>query len=375
MKFLPVFRRRAARERAVPAQQVADEEISKKSVLPDRMRMQLYGQLEVFLKSAAQLDQALDEMYKVYSENGKRPRDRRALVVREILAYMGEGFSFAIGISRFIPESEYFLLMAGERSGALPGAMRQCVRLIKAGRRISSARREAYAYNAFLLIIVVACLLTTAYLLVPLAMLWMKGAQLTGLGRLLYLLSEAVVYAGLPLLAISAAALWGFKWSKGHYIGPGRVWFDRHWPYATHRMMQGTTFLISLSALTSANVSTGDALDLLAEHASAYMRQRLVATRRAYDDGSGLGEALQATGYEFPDRDAIVHLRILGSRAGVETAITEFADDWLATSLERIEASAKISRIMGIVAVALLAIFIILGSNDMQQQARSALGV
>lgn len=373
MKFPTLVRPHWVRLRT--PERIEGDSARTKSVLAEPMRVQLYGQLEVFLKSAAQLDRALDEMYKVYSENGKQPRNRRALVVREILAYMSEGLSFAVGISRFVTEAEFFLLAAGEKSGDLPGAFRQCVRLIKAGRRVHAATREAYAYNGFLTVVLVAFLLFTSHLLVPQAMQLLNGKALVGLGNMIYVVSETITYAGPWALVIAMAGFLLYRRSKATYTGKRRIWLDRHWPYATYRMLQGTTFLISLSSLTSAKVSTGDALIELAEHASPYVAQRLLAARRTFNEGIGLGDALDATGYEFPDRDAITHLRILGSRAGVETAISQFADDWLTTSLERIEISAKVSRTVGLVFIILMVMVVLLGLYDIQNQARLALGV
>jgi len=348
---------------------------SKTRVLSTNQRLHLYSQLHLYLKNNHKLDVALTEMYNIYSEDGKKPRNKIALMMKELLTSMAGGFSFSDSIAPYIPEGEFFLISAGEKSSYLKEAMMQATRLIKSKQRIAASMRKAFVYNIFLSLLMMAVLVVAAYYLIPQSMIMIKPEQLTGLAYAVYAMSQFVVNYGIYALVLILAFVWLVRWAQPNYIGRHRVMLDNIWPFSLYRTVNGATFLISLSSLMQANVQTGDALKELSEHASPYIRQRILAARSGLHHGQGLGESLHMSGYQFPDPQAIRHLRILGSKSGVEVAISHFSDDWLEETITKTDTMADIAKNVGMVLVFLVAGVVVTGTAMIQRASQSAMGI
>jgi len=343
--------------------------------LSTNQRMRLYSQLHLYLKNNHKLDVALTEMYNIYSEDGKKPRNRIALMMKEILTGMAGGFSFSNSIAPYIPEGEFFLISAGEKSSYLKEAMMQATRLIKGKQRIAASMRKAFVYNIFLSFMMVGVLVVAAFYLIPQSMIMIKPEQLTGFAYAVYAMSQFVVHYGIYSLVVIIGLVYLIRWAQPNYTGRHRVTLDRFWPFSLYRTVNGATFLISLSSLMQANVQTGDALKELAEHASPYIRQRILAARSGLHHGQGLGESLHTSGYQFPDPEAIRHLRILGSKSGVEISISHFADDWLEEAITKTDTMADIAKNIGMVLVFIVAGVVVTGTAMIQRASLSAMGI
>jgi type II secretory pathway component PulF len=241
---------------------------SRARVLSTNQRLHLYSQLHLYLKNNHKLDVALTEMYNIYSEDGKKPRNKIALMMKELLTGMASGFSFSGSIAPYIPEGEFFLISAGEKSSYLKEAMMQAKRLIKGKQRIAASMRKAFVYNIFLSLMMVGVLVEAAFYLIPQSMIMIKPEQLTGFAYAVYAMSQFVVHYGIDSLVLVVGIVYLIRWAQPNYTGRHRVTLDRFWPFSLYRTVNGVTFLISLSSLMQANVQTGDALKELAEHAS-----------------------------------------------------------------------------------------------------------
>lgn len=348
---------------------------SKTRTLSTTQRLHLYSQLNLYLKNNHPIEVALTEMYNIYSDDGKRPRNKIALMMKELLSGMAAGYSFSRSIAPYIPEGEFFLISAGDKSSYLQEALMQSTRLIKGKQRIAASMRKAFVYNIFLSFMMVGVLIVSAFYLIPQSMLMIKPEQLTGFAYAVYAMADFVVNYGIYTLALVIAFIYLLRWSQPNYIGRHRVFLDNFWPFSLYRTVNGATFLISLSSLMQANVPVDNALKELAEHASPYIKQRILAARSGLHHGQGLGMALYMSGYMFPDPQAIRHLRILGSKSGVEIAISNFADDWLEETITRTDSFADIAKNVGMVMVFLVAGVVLLGTAMIQRASQNAMGI
>ena len=348
---------------------------SRARALTAKQRVHLYSELFLHLKNSTKLDVALTDMYEIYSDDGRKPRNKIALILKEILSGMAAGFSFAESLGPYLPEGEFFLISAGEKSSYLKESMTQAIRLIKGKQRLGAAMKKAFVYNTFLSLMMAAVLVVAAYYLIPQSMIMIKPEQLTGFAYATYAMSQFVVNYGIYALVVILAVIYLVRWAQPNYIGRHRVFLDNFWPFSLYRTVNGATFLVSLSSLMQANVQTGDALKELAEHASPYIKQRILAARSGLHQGEGLGSSLHLSGYKFPDPQAIRHLRILGSKSGVETAISQFADDWLEETISKTDTAADIAKNVGMILIFLLAGTVIGGTAMIQQASQSAMGI
>lgn len=348
---------------------------SKKGTLSTKQRLNLYSQLALYLRNNHKLDVALTEMYNIHSNDGQRARNKIALMVKEVLSNMAAGYSFSDSLAPYIPEGEFFLISAGEKSSFLERSMQQAIRLIQSQQRIAESVRKALVYNVSLGLMLAGVLVIAAYYLIPQSMVMVTPEQLTGFARAVYLMSEFVVNYGIYVLILIILLILLIRWAQPNYVGRRRIFLDNFWPFSLYRAVNGATFLISLSSLMQANVSASDALEELASNSSPYLYQRIMAARSGLHHGEGLGDSLHLSGYNFPDPDAIRHLRILGSRSGVEAAIEGFADDWLEETIKKTDATAEVVKTVGMVMVFAVAGVVIMGVGMIQFASQSAMGV
>jgi Type II secretion system (T2SS), protein F len=147
-----------------------------------------------------------------------------------------------------------------------------------------------------------------------------------------------------------------------------RVFLDRHAPYSIYRVMQGSSWLIALSALIQSGVRIETAVEQLGKSASAWARVRSDAALRGMRAGQNLGESLERGGYEFPDREIISDIRLYATRSGFDEAIRLIGDEWITESVERVGALMNVMFAVALLSVGMVIMFLASGFVAMQMQ-------
>ncbi|MDD5587238.1 MAG: type II secretion system F family protein, partial [Alphaproteobacteria bacterium] len=133
--------------------------------------------------------------------------------------------------------------------------------------------------------------------------------------------------------------------------GPMRVKFDMFPPWSWYRVLQGSSFLLGLSALLGAQVPLKRALEILEEQATPWLKERIYAARQEVLRGRNLGEALRYGRYNFPDPSVAIDLEILSERADVGSVIEDVTQEWIRDQIDILKAQAGVARNLGLVAV------------------------
>jgi type II secretory pathway component PulF len=122
-------------------------------------------------------------------------------------------------------------------------------------------------------------------------------------------------------------------------------------PWSWYRILQGSGFLLGLSALLGAQVPLKRALEILEEQGNPWIRERINAARQEVLRGRNLGEALRAGRYNFPDPSVAIDLEILSERADVGQVIEQVTDEWIKDQIEILRAQAVVARNVGLLVV------------------------
>ena len=115
-----------------------------------------------------------------------------------------------------------------------------------------------------------------------------------------------------------------------------------------------------------ANIPPYQALEMLAEYANPWLRERIQGAMYGIRMGSNLGVALEDAGYNFPDKKAIQFVRILAAREGFEAAINNYAQRWLAESVHRLQVMARMTFGVAMLVIGLLMGIVVMGTQEMQ---------
>ncbi|HUY67962.1 MAG TPA: type II secretion system F family protein, partial [Alphaproteobacteria bacterium] len=122
-------------------------------------------------------------------------------------------------------------------------------------------------------------------------------------------------------------------------------------PWSWFRILQGSGFLLGLSALLGAQVPLKRALEILEEQGNPWIRERIAAARQEVLRGRNLGEALRMGRYNFPDPSVAIDLEILSERADVGQVIEQVTEEWIREQIDVLKVQAVVARNLGLLIV------------------------
>lgn len=335
-------------------------------------RIEFYEAMMLLMENGVLLNDALKEMYKVASDEGRKPKNPRAIILHDCMMGVAEGRPLSKALSAWVSPEECSLLAAGEKSGRLVddkdglGAFSQAIKVITAKRQIIGAVALATVYPTVLGVLSVVLLNMVATKLVPKLAKTTNPEHWEGPAALLYGISKFVTGYGKPSL-IALLLLLAVIFSTLPYLrGSLRVYLDKIPPWSVYRMLHGSTFMLNLAVLLQSGIQIQAALALLAETAKPWLRERIDAAKYGIGIGGSLGVALHRAGYDFPDKKAVQYLMILSSREGFERAIGRFGDRWLDISIKNIQSLAKVMLAVGVLAIGGLMLIVIAGAGGIE---------
>jgi type II secretory pathway component PulF len=298
----------------------------------------------------------------------QRPGSALAIALAHWVRGMHNGLRLSEVVVGWVSAEEGMLILAGEQAGTLAEALQSVVKVGRAGRAIRSAVLAGLAYPVFLLLLTLGALYFFGYRIIPAFAKAARSDAWHGLARVMVDGAGFVqswlhwLVLGLVLCAL-AFALSLPRWNSGL-----RVLLDRHPPFSIYRVMQGAAWLIALAAMVQAGMRIEAAIEQLGQRASAWARLRSDAALRGLRAGRNLGDALQRSGYEFPDRAIISDLRLYAARSGFDEALRVIGEEWVSESVERVKALMNVIFAVSLLLVGLVIMLIAAGFAAMQMQ-------
>ncbi len=337
-----------------------------KSAFGSGARLDFYRALLLLLDNQVRLNQALKELYRIYSQEGKKRSAPVAIVIDSCLAGMNNGISFTERLSDWIPPEEGMLLQSGEASGQLAAAFNEAEKIMEAKKQIVSAVAGAITYPIVLIAMTGFLLNMIATELVPQLAQVVDPSTWTGSAAILNIMANFTTHYG--LLTVGGLITLGFliTISLPRLNGPLRIWLDRVPPWSIYRMVQGSTFLLNVSAMITSGMLLNVALTKLAAPANPWLKLRINSTLKELAAGKNFGEALCATGYHFPDQKANRFLSVIAEYSGLDRALAKFGRSWLVETVKGIQQIAKLILVTGILAVGGTMLIVIAGAGGLQ---------
>jgi type II secretory pathway component PulF len=340
-------------------------------------RFRVYRKLEGMLRGNEALSRALDRLYLNASEMGKHPRRPAAVALREWFLKDRAGITLAESMEGWVPTGELYMIRAGEESGTMAKSLASIQAMGEKSRQMKEAVTYAVGYPIFMFMLVGF-------------VLWMFGVNLIGNMRKsapknvlaamggVATLSDFINDWGITLVIAIIALCLFIAFTLPRWRGSLRSKFDLFPPWAWYRILQGSGFLLGLSALLGAQVPLKRALEILEEQANPWMRERINSARQEVLRGRNLGEALRVGKYNFPDPGVAVDLEILSERADVGQVIEQVTEEWIRDQIDTLKAQAVVARnaglavVGGVIAWTMMSIFGVVtelsksGSSSMQ---------
>ena len=328
-----------------------------------RTRQGLWKKLGKLLRDGIPIIAGLQEIRGL-----RHPGAPVSVAIEEWVRGMNNGRKLSEVIVPWVHAEEAMLIMAGEQSGSLDEALESVVKVGRAGAAIRGAVVSGLAYPTFLLCMAFGALYFFGYKIIPAFARAVRADAWHGLARTM-VDAAAFIQHWLHWMALGVIVLLvAFVVSLPRWNGRARVVLDRFAPFSIYRVMQGSSWLIALSALVQAGMRIETAIDELGRNASAWARVRCDAALKGLRAGRDLGDSLARSGYEFPDRAIISDLRLYATKSGFDEALRAIGDEWITESVERVSSLMGIVFSVALLLVGLVVMFIAAGFGAMQMQ-------
>ncbi len=178
-----------------------------------------------------------------------------------------------------VPKEDMLVIGAGER-GNLPHALRFLAKVVDLRQSNRRKIKAAVALPIFLLVVMMVFQMVVALKMMPIMTEIMPPEAFPPVGKALYDISQVVMNYWYLIYGTPVLVAMMFFFSLGRWTGSLRIKADRYLlPYSIYRDVRSGEFLMSLAALTEANVSTYDALSLMMRHADGWTRWHLARIR------------------------------------------------------------------------------------------------
>ena len=336
-------------------------------------RMAIDAKIASLLRNNFTLMDALHRIEMIESENGKKPDEAFAIAMREIQKNMEEGMTFAEATRGWVPNDETMLLMSGNVS-SLVVSLENVARVVSGVSRIKRAMVSALAYPLFLMILTIGIIVMVGVYLVP-PLTEAAGSEVVwhGSARSLVWASEfsnRYLYHFSIGFAVAVVLIWA---SLANWTGKLRATFDNYPPWNIYKLQISVSWMMSLAAMVSADVSVPDAMRVLADNSNRYLSSILNETLRYISNGENLGAALASTGKNFPNAEIIGDLSIYSDMNDFAANINQIANQYMEDSVRRMESLSSTMNAIGMGVVSAVMGWVVLGTFAMQEQITAVL--
>jgi type II secretory pathway component PulF len=297
-----------------------------------KARQNLWKKLSKLLRDGIPIIAGLQEIRSL-----KKPTAPIAVAIEDWIRGMNNGRKLSDVIQPWVSAEESMLIIAGEQSGTLDDALNSVVKVSQAAAGIKSSVIAGLAYPTFLLILSFGALYFFGFKIVPAFSKAARPDAWVGMARIM-IDAAGFIQNWLHWIAVAVVILViAFFTSLPRWNSSARVVLDRYPPFSIYRVMQGSSWLIALAALVQAGVRLESAIEQLGQNASAWARVRSDAALKGLRAGRNLGESLQTSGYEFPDREIISDIRLYAAKSGFDEALRLIGDEWITESVARVK--------------------------------------
>ncbi len=336
-------------------------------------RMAISRKVASLLRNNFTLMDALHRIEMIESHNGRKPNEPFAIAMRDIQQNLERGMTFAQATYDWVPRDETLLLTSGNVSSLLV-SLENIGSVVNGINRIKRAMWSAIAYPLFLFVLTVAIIIMVGlYLVPPLAEAAGSAVVWRGTAASLIWVSEL---AGKywHVLAGGFIALFILIWvSLPIWTGRLRTLFDKLPPWNTYKLRMSVGWLMSLAAMVEAGVSVPDAMRLLSDYSNRYLSDILEDTLHHIANGENLGNALAATGKDFPNEEIIGDLIIYSDMNDFGKNLNQIANDYMEESVRKMENISSVLNSVGIILVSIIIGWVVMGTFQMQEQITSVL--
>jgi type II secretory pathway component PulF len=339
-----------------------------KTQFTDTVRLRLYRKIAKMLANGLPLLKILEELRDRASQQGKKPNEPLAITLDDCRRMVQNGRSLAEGLEWWAPKTEQMIILAGEQAGRLEAALISVVDVVQAEKKIKAVIMGGIMYPVAVFGLVLAYIYMFGTRVIPQFAQMVDPTKWHGAAKSLYVMSQFVQNWMLLILVGLAVAVVAIIASMPVWRGNVRVFFDRFAPYSIYRLVIGSGFLMSFSALQFAGITVEKSLIRLSDMAEPWLRERLDGALIGVKSGLNCGEALRNAGYGFPSQEVIDDLCVYAEYKGFPEALKTLADEWMEEGIDQLSIQMKVLNSAAIIVLAIVIGWLVTGFFGIQHE-------
>ncbi len=359
----------ARRKRIRPSRVVTDPFVNPPWVVRRgfgrKERERVYRRVIYGLEAGRDIGVVLDLVLQHETDDGRTSGGAVGKAMRNWVERLGGGARLSEAMEGWVPPAHVFLVAAGEEGGSISDAMRAAVYIDQSQRKLNAAVLGGVLYPIGLGAMVILLLVVFNQVVLPQFEQLSDPETWGGAAAVLHKISKAMqprnaIVAGIAVVALAVVLVRALpRWK-----GKTRDAMRNIWPFNIYRLIWGTSFLLSVGALVEAGRSVSEALELMQRNARPWYRDKLLGVQTWMGQGLAFGQACWLADKDFPDREVVREMRAFDR---LEGQLERLARQYLEDSVVRMEVLGKLSKNLGMAAMALVIVMIVLGVLDITE--------
>lgn len=326
-------------------------------------RMELYDDFQQYLENKLHIKEIYRNLIKNYTRRGKKPDHPIAQILEECSEKLNSGQSLANSLREWIPDNELSIIDACDKAGSAEKGFKNAMLVCDGVTRVKKAVKGITRISMFLFSLNFVIVALFCAMLVPIIINSVPLSKWNAIQTLIYYFYLAVMDYWYIVILMMSVVYYLIKKSLTHLTGRFRHFLDRFPPWSVYKKINGASFILSINAMLSAGVAMEEAVIVMKSGTrSRWLYERLFALERSIS-GKGqenLGQALDATGFDFPDENAIIKMQTLFETNNFEESLNRFAKKWLEKTISDVEQLGQRLHILGLFFSAGTIIFLLL---------------
>ncbi|SFF37796.1 Type II secretory pathway, component PulF [Kosakonia radicincitans] len=310
-------------------------------------RIEIYDDFRQYLLDGRSAKETYQKLIDNYSRRGKNPGDAVAQILTECSENLSGGFGLGDSLREWIPDQELSIIESCDLAGSPEDGFQNAISIAQGTGRLSRAVKSTLGVTTYLTLLSVGVIVLFCMMLVPVILQAVPLSQWNSLQTAVYYFYLLLRDWWWALLIVFGGVITLVVLSLPRLTGRLRFFLDRFPPWSIYQRIHGAAFIMNVNAMDAAGIPMERAIASMKESTrSAWLYERLDALERAISAGEeNLGQALDATGYEFPGERAIIKLQSLFETKNSEGSLKRFADTWLENTVSSVEQTGDRMRI------------------------------
>jgi type II secretory pathway component PulF len=354
-------------------------------ILPIKARLRIYRTIGNLLatQSSQQLADSFNQMRAVVERDAFKlpdlgrllkipgfPRfDFSPLLARALRAWtvrLRTGDKLSVALEGWVPHIELSIIMAGESSNQLARAFDELMATVSVSDDMRNKLISALTYPVIVFAGAFAIITYLAATMVPEFRDFAPNQPRLAITHILLGYTSLIEHVPYVVIVLVIGAVVAFGLSFARWKGYGRAWADHHLPpYSIYRSVYGLAFMRAYDVLTRSGTQGGNALASISTNANPYLRSRIEAVATRFGPGARLGDAMDATGHGFPDKQMIESILLLPEDANFSNNLKYLIDTWQKDLVRTIETQTAALNTLCIIGIGIMIIAIYVGILDL----------